>query len=294
MKRQRRRARLGHRPVIAHSHRAAAGASDVARSGPPSPRPRRVRLWKTLWPQRCIDTRCACRTAPSRRRERAGSGAVSPSRQHMSHRVRGRRPSLPHRCRFRPGRSPFRAPAPTDERLRESSASTAGPPSRGRIRRRDLPRATSVPGAAARALLQRRRVVLGFLQEHGLAAASSHPVGQQPEDAAAVTGVLAVSLLWGTFALLAFSISSPCGPHDESVSPPDLLVLRPRTSIADHTFSAGPPSPPRDAAGWASGCLELSSPARSSWNRRTDCGPGVDRSGLVAARQGNNWDTTET
>lgn len=120
-KRQRRRAQLGHRIIAPCCRRRLShGAKRSA-----IPRRRRVRLWKSCGSSAAPAPRC-----PPRRALVAGPSsdcAVSPSGQHMSHRVGGGRSTAPHRRPFWPGRSALVAPAPTDERVREASTSTAGP-----------------------------------------------------------------------------------------------------------------------------------------------------------------------
>ncbi len=160
------------------------------------------------------------------------SGCVSASCQHMSHRVRGGLPTLPRRCTFRPGSHSPAAPAPTDERLRESSTSAARPLPRGRIRKRDPSwiRATAlVPfsiasssvaessGASTRSTFLERRPSIGSRRE--------------PDDVAPGTGVLTLSLPAGAYTPSRLSLCSPCGPHDESVTPSVTLAQQPCTDI---------------------------------------------------------------
>ena len=165
---------VGRSPVTALSHRAAAGATDMARSGPPTPRPRRVRLWIILWLQHCIDRLMQLQHRPVSSSCRAGPAVFHCCASTCRTASKAGTLTLPCRCPFRPGLLP-----PWLLPLTSACASLRGtPPGHCLV---DASEEENSPGCDQSALdptqchfLQRRRVVMGFCQEDVPGAGSLH------------------------------------------------------------------------------------------------------------------------
>lgn len=178
---------VGRSPVIAPSLPAAAGASDVARSGHPTPRQCRVRLWITLWSQHCID--CSVHwphCAPCRRAVLVPRCfIVVPA--HVAPRPRWALHALLVGARSGPAVTPLprprgvRATASWTHQKKRSPGCDQLPGSHQASSRS----VAESSGASARKTCLLRRPFLGSRRE--------------PDDAAAGTGVLAFSLPAGAY-----------------------------------------------------------------------------------------------
>lgn len=212
---------VGRSPVIAPSLPAAAGASDAARSGHPTPRQCRVRLWITLWSQHCMDCsvhwpHCAapCRCAVLVKR----CFIVVPA--HLAPRPRWALHAPLVGARF----GPTVTPLPRSRGVRATASWTH--------QKKRCPGCDQLPwthpvsppasviessGASVRKTCLRRRPFLGSRRE--------------PDDVAAGTGVLAFSLPARAYTPSRLFHSLSLRPHDDSVTPPAPLAQHSCTDI---------------------------------------------------------------